>query len=194
MRFELWHAFVLGTILSWGAYIAVLHEGQAQLGGGNPSAGSLRAFLCVGIAYLIIAVIVPLVLFFADATGGEPLSFTAADGSVKWGGLAFATLGGIAGAAGALCIILALKNGGTPLYVAPLVFAGAPIVNTIVSLVWKTHRLPGSLFFLGIVLAAAGASLVVYSKADLDKKLREEQARLRAVAAGSAPSITSPKL
>ena len=39
----------------------------------------------------------------------------------------FATVAGVAGAAGALCVILALKSGGTPLYVAPLVFAGAPI-------------------------------------------------------------------
>ena len=39
----------------------------------------------------------------------------------------------IAGATGALCVILALKTGGTPLYVAPLVFAGAPIVNAFVA-------------------------------------------------------------
>ena len=45
MKFELWQAFVLGTVLSWGIYVPVLHEGQAKLGGGSPSAGSLRAFL-----------------------------------------------------------------------------------------------------------------------------------------------------
>jgi uncharacterized membrane protein len=188
MRFELWHAFVLGTVLSWGVYIAVLHEGQSKLGGGNPSAGSLRAFLCVGVAYLITAVIIPLILFRLDRTGGEPLTFTTPDGEVNWAGVSFATLGGIAGAAGALCIILALKNGGAPLYVAPLVFAGAPIVNTVVSLLWKTRQMPGPLFFVGIVLAAAGAALVVYSKADLDRRLREEQhqAQVRANAAAAA--------
>ena len=35
MKFELWQAFVLGTVLSWGIYVPVLHEGQAKLGGGS---------------------------------------------------------------------------------------------------------------------------------------------------------------
>lgn len=190
MKFEAWHAFVLGTVLSWGVYIAVLHEGQSKLGGGRPSEGSLRAFLCVGVAYLITAVVIPLILFRANLTGGEPLSFSGPGGT---SGLLFATLGGIAGAAGALCIILAIKNGGSPLYVAPLVFAGAPVVNTVVSLLWKTQRMPGPLFFVGIVLAAAGAALVVYSKGDLDRKLREQSQAARARANPPAAPLTADR-
>src|SRR5262249_49818738 len=138
MKFELWQAFVLGAVLSWGVYIPVLHEGQSKLGGGSPSAGSLRAFLCVGLAYLITAVIIPVVLLSFNLAGGERLDFTA-DGSVTVSGLPLAIAGGIAGAAGALCIVLSIKNGGKPLYIAPLVFAGAPIMNAIVSLLWH-HR------------------------------------------------------
>src|SRR5204863_100970 len=86
--------------------------------------------------------------------------------------------GVLAGVAGALCIILSLKYGGTPLYVAPLVFAGAPIVNAVVSLLWKTKAMPDYRFFVGLLLAAVGAGLVLYSKADLDAELRRaKQAR-----------------
>jgi hypothetical protein len=28
MKLELWHAFVLGAVLSWGVYVPVLHEGR----------------------------------------------------------------------------------------------------------------------------------------------------------------------
>ena len=48
-----WVIFVAGAVLSWGAYGALLHQGQTQLG--NP----LKALLCVGIAYFLIGVLVP---------------------------------------------------------------------------------------------------------------------------------------
>jgi uncharacterized membrane protein len=154
----LWIAFVIGVVISWGAYVPVLHEGQSNLGGAaGPGGGSLRAFLCVGVAYFVTAVVIPLLLLFFKV-GGEPLQF-----NVR--GTSFATLGGIAGAAGALCIILALKSGGSPLYVVPLVFAGAPIMATLVSLLWHPPaHMPDWRFYLGIVLAAVGAGLVLYSK------------------------------
>lgn len=162
MKFELWHAFVLGAVLSWGIYVPVLHEGQTKMGGGS---GALRAFLCVGVAYFITAVIVPLVLM-VTGLGGKKFEFSGR-------GTLFATLGGIAGAAGALCIILSIKNHGNPLYIAPLVFAGAPIVNAIIALLWHPPKfLPGPLFYAGILLAAVGAGLVLYSKGELDAHSR----------------------
>src|SRR5689334_8640097 len=117
MKLELWQAFVLGAVLSWGVYVPVLHEGQVTIGGAKETR-SLRAFLCVGIAYFLTAVVVPVVLMLVR---GQSFEFTTS-------GATFATLGGIAGAAGALCIILGVGSGGSPLYIAPLVFAGAPIV------------------------------------------------------------------
>src|SRR5436190_4552998 len=140
MRFEVWHAFVLGAVLSWGTYVPLLHQGQVQLGEGKPGAGSVRAFLCVGIAYFITAVVIPLLLLYFNAAGGEGFSFHRKDGTFNTGGVAFATVAGVAGAAGALCIILSMKSGGTPLFVPPLVFAGAPIVNVIVSILWHPPK------------------------------------------------------
>jgi uncharacterized membrane protein len=168
MKMSLWWlAFVVGAILSWGVYVPVLHEGQRGLGGGNPQVGAYRAFLCVGIAYFITAVIIPSIMIQFQLAGGESFSFTAK-------GVVFSILGGVTGAAGALCIIFSIKNGGNPLFIAPLVFAGAPIVNACLSLLWHPPRnAPGGLFYAGIALAALGAFLVLYSKSDLDRRDRE---------------------
>ncbi len=162
MKFELWHAFVLGAVLSWGVYVPVLHEGQTKLGG-DVKTKSLRAFLCVGVAYFLTAVVVPIGLMLAR---GQAFDFTVH-------GATFATLGGVAGAVGALCIILSIAAGGSPMYIAPLVFAGAPIVNVLVSLAWKARQTPGPLFYVGIVLAAVGAGLVLYSKSELDQRIHK---------------------
>jgi hypothetical protein len=197
MKFELWHAFVIGAVLSWGVYVPVLHEGQTLLGG-RPSQGALRAFLCVGLAYLLTAVVIPLILFGigsatgnTDITAGEKLDFTR-DGVFNSSGFTYALLGGIMGAAGALCIVLSIKYGGSPMFIAPLVFAGAPIMNTLVSLAWKTRHMPGPLFFVGIVLAAVGAGLVLYSKADLDQKLRTHPPSSSEAKAANVPQEARP--
>src|SRR5919201_1342424 len=182
MRLELWQAFVLGTVLAWGVYVPVLHEGQKELGEGKPSAGSVRAFLCVGLAYLLTAVVIPLGLMALNWAGGEKLSFARGDG-INWSGIVFALLGGVAGAAGALGIILAIKNGGKPLYIVPLVFAGAPIISSVFSLLWHppAEGTPDWKFFAGIVLAALGAGLVLYSKGQLDMRKPGAAARVHAV-------------
>jgi hypothetical protein len=173
VEFKLWHAFVLGAVLSWGIYVPVLHEGQTKMGG-DPKTRSIRGFLCVGVAYFLTAVVVPVILMLAR---GDRFEFSTY-------GATFATLGGVAGAAGALCIILSIWAGGSPLYIAPLVFAGAPVVNSIFSLLWKTREVPGPLFFVGIVLAALGAGLVLYSKGELDRKKTAARPATPAVTAG----------
>ncbi|HZZ77371.1 MAG TPA: hypothetical protein VFE62_02570 [Gemmataceae bacterium] len=182
MKFE-WWMFVVGAVLSWGVYVPVLHEGQAQMGGGKPSDGAIRAFLCVGIAYFITAVVIPLIALYFGWAGTESIDFKDANGDFKSRAVTFATLGGIAGAAGALCIIFSIKFGGNPLFVAPLVFAGAPIVNAIVSVIWhwkpaytKPEVQNGWIIFgAGILLAAVGAGLVLYSKGSIDSAIREAQ-------------------
>lgn len=197
MKFEIWQAFVLGAVLSWGTYVPVLHEGQARLGAPKgPSAGSVRAFLCVGLAYFITAVVIPIILLALNAAGGEQLDFSH-EGRFNSPAFAFATLGGIAGAAGALCIILSIKNGGKPLYIAPLVFAGAPIVNAIISLIWHPPEnasdpkmVPGWIMFgAGILLAAVGAGLVLYSKGYIDQKSKDAKMK----SAAPAVAQTSPQ-
>ncbi len=148
---KLWILFVVGAALSWGAYVPTLHHGQTLLKG-----GALRAFLCVGVAYFVTAVVVPLILL----TGAkmEPMEFNQA-------GVTWATFAGVLGAAGALCIILSLKTGGSPIYVAPLVFAGAPVVNAFVSMAWhKPKAAPEPWFWLGLAMAAMGVGLVLRFK------------------------------
>lgn len=144
-----WLIFVAGAILSWGMYGPALHRGQITLG--NP----LRALLCVGVAYFLIGVLVPLVaLWLQDDLRG----FNA-------GGSAAATAAGALGAVGAVCIIWAFRSGGLPTYVMPLVFAGAPIVNVLVS-IWlhPPRTAPSPFLYVGFLLAAGGAGLVLYFK------------------------------
>ena len=137
----LWILFALGAALSWGLYGPALHRGQTELG------SPMRALLCVGVAYFLIGVLVPVISLSAQ---GELNGFTM-KGSVG------ATVAGALGAIGAVCIIFAFRSGGLPTYVMPLVFAGAPLVNVLYSM-WlhppKTS--PNPLLYLGFVLAAAG--------------------------------------
>ncbi len=142
-----WMIFVGGAVLSWGAYGVVLHQGQVQLG--NP----LKALLCVGVAYFLLGVIVPVAGL--SAQGGLSGFHT--------GGLVFATVAGALGAIGAICIIWAFKSGGLPLYVMPLVFAGAPIVNVIITVALHPPKSAiNPLLYLGFVLASIGAGMVLY--------------------------------
>ena len=144
-----WLLFVLGAVLSWGMYGPVLHKGQVALG--NP----LRALLCVGVAYFLVAVLVPALMLQAQ---GQLGGFTPR-GSVM------ATLGGALGAAGAVCIILAFRAGGLPTYVMPLVFGGAPLVNVLVStLTHPPREAPSPMLYVGFLLAATGAYLVLRFK------------------------------
>jgi uncharacterized membrane protein len=145
----LWIIFALGAALSWGLYGPALHSGQVALG------SPMRALLCVGVAYFLIGVLVPVTTLGYQ---GELHGFT-----MK--GSLMATLGGTLGALGAVCIIFAFKTGGLPTYVMPLVFGGAPLVNVLSSM-WlhppKTS--PNPLLYLGFLLAAAGAGMVLYFK------------------------------
>jgi len=142
-----WVIFVAGAVLSWGAYGALLHQGQTQLG--NP----LKALLCVGVAYFLIGVIVPVAGLSAQ---GNLSGFDT-------GGLIAATVAGALGAAGAACIIWAFRFGGLPVYVMPLVFGGAPIVNVLVSMaIHPPKQALSPMLFLGFLFASIGAAMVLY--------------------------------
>jgi hypothetical protein len=79
--------------------------------------------------------------------------------------MAMSTAAGILGALGALGVILALVSGGTPQTVPPLVFAGAPIMSVLVAMALHPPKtMPSWQFYAGIVLAAAGAALVLKYK------------------------------
>ena len=70
-------------------------------------------------------------------------------------GVIGATLGGTLGALGAVCIIWAFRSGGSPLYVMPLVFAGAPVVNVLYTMIQHPPRTaPSPMLYVGFVMAA----------------------------------------
>lgn len=149
---KLWMWFVLLTIACWGAYVPTIRHGQFSFG---DRPGPLRAFLFVGLAYFLVSVVV---LAYAWIGRAESLKLTTA-------GVSLSTIAGVMGALGALGIVFAIKHGGHHIVVAPLVFAGAPIVNTLVSMTWdRPAKAPSLWFFAGILLAGVGAAMVLRFK------------------------------
>lgn len=144
-----WLTFVAGAVLSWGVYGAMLHQGQTKLG------SPLRALLCVGVAYFLIGVIVPVVMMMSqgqlDSRGWNT------------SGAAFATIAGALGAIGAACIIFSFRAGGLPTYVMPLVFGGAPLVNVLYTMaVHPPKTAPNPMLYIGFLVTAIGAAMVLY--------------------------------
>ncbi len=145
----LWIIFALGAAVAWGLYGPALHKGQVALG------SPMRALLCVGIAYFLIGVLVPVANLSYQ---GQLQGFTTR-------GTVAAIAGGTLGAIGAICIIFAFRYGGLPTYVMPLVFAGAPLVNVLFSMWLHPPKVaPNPILYVGFVLAALGAGLVLYFK------------------------------
>lgn len=155
-----WLTFALLTVLSWGVYGVILHKGRGYMpmGPETPHAG-LKAFLFVCIAYALIGIVSALVL----KTRGSNWSFTST-------GISWSLVAGVAGALGALTLVLAL-GAASPIYkgaaaaaVMPIVFAGAPVVNTLTAML--IHPPEGGLksipmpFLAGCLLAVGGAFLV----------------------------------
>jgi len=151
-----WLIFALMTVATWGVYGLLLHTGQASMA--DPVNGRYKAFLFVGIAYFLTAVLAPLaVLMFNGANWSFPLR-----------GMTWSLIAGIAGAVGAFCVLLAFGARGSPAVVMSIVFAGAPIVNAVCALV--IHPPAGGLstlrwqFVAGILLAAVGGTMVTFYK------------------------------
>ncbi|HTU24227.1 MAG TPA: hypothetical protein VMF30_02445 [Pirellulales bacterium] len=139
--------FTILTTICWGVYGPLLAEGNAGM---NKS--SLRPFICVGIAYCIIAVAVPLVLLkLRGEVGGWTIT-----------GTVWSLIAGAAGALGALGVILAFRFGGNPLYVMPLIFGGAPVINTFVTMfMGRTYRQASPWFLAGLIVVITGAVTVL---------------------------------
>jgi len=157
-----WLAFALMTVVSWGVYGVFLHTGQMAMG--DPVNGRYKAFLFVGIAYFLTAVLAPLaVLLLGGASWNMPVK-----------GMAWSLIAGIVGAIGAFCVLLAFGAKGAPPVVMSIVFAGAPIVNATVALAmhppaggWSTVK---PQFLLGLAMAAVGGCLVtLYRPQDAPK-------------------------
>lgn len=155
-----WLIYALLTVVSWGVYGVILHKGRGYMpmGSETPHAG-LKAFLFVCIAYAVIGVASAIVL----KARGSNWSLTPM-------GIQWSLIAGSAGAVGAFTLVLAL-GAASPIYkgaaaaaVMPIVFAGAPVINTLVAML--LHPPQGGVralpvpFLLGCVMAAVGAFLV----------------------------------
>ena len=147
-----WLAFALMTVVSWGVYGVLLHTGQLAMA--DPVNGRYKAFLFVGLAYFLTAVLAPLAVLVANGASWQ----------MPAKGMGWSLVAGIAGAVGAFCVLLAFGAKGSPAVVMSIVFGGAPIVNAIVAIAmhppaggWSAVKWP---FVLGLLLAAAGGCLV----------------------------------
>jgi drug/metabolite transporter (DMT)-like permease len=151
-----WLYYVLLTVATWGLYGVYLHSGQMAMG--DPVNGRYKAFLFVGVAYFIIAVLAPLLV----------LKLNGSDFNFPSKGVWISLFAGALGAIGAFGILLAFGAKGMPTVVMAIVFAGAPIVNAVAATLM--HPPKGGFggiawqFYAGIVLAAAGGCLVSYYK------------------------------
>jgi drug/metabolite transporter (DMT)-like permease len=169
----MWLVFALITVVTWGLYGVLLHQGQTAMA--DPAFGRYKAFLCVGVAYFVTAVLAPLALLWAGGAG--------------WGwptrGLVWSLVAGVAGAAGAFAVLLAFGAKGSPAVVMSIVFAGAPIVNAAAAM--ALHAPAGGLaglrwqFYMGIALAALGGCLVTLYKPAPPAPSRPQAAIVRAV-------------
>jgi hypothetical protein len=151
-----WLVFAILTVASWGVYGVLLHQGQ--VGMGDPENGRYKAFLFVGVAYFLTAIVGPLlVLVQSGAAWSFPLK-----------GMVWSVLAGLAGAIGAFGVLLAFGAKGSPAVVMSIVFAGAPVVNALLAL--ALHPPAGGFaslrwqFLGGILLAALGGYLVTLYK------------------------------
>jgi hypothetical protein len=138
------------AVVCWGAYGPFLHMGQMKMGGSR-----LRPFCCVGIAYFVIAVAVPGMILMARPDN------VSLDWSQVSSGMMWSILAGSAGAMGALGIILAFNYGGKPIFVMPLVFGFAPVINTLTSMVVGGSLDKISTYFIGSLLLGIGGAVTV---------------------------------
>jgi hypothetical protein len=201
-----WWGYVLLAGLAWGTYVPLIFYGGTELTTRPGTIGGrLASILCVGVAYFVLAVVIPVALML-----------TRDDAKPEWRltGLVFSALAGAAGAIGAICVIFAskaavdqarlagLEPAAYRIYIAPLIFALAPLINTLLSLVWHPQpgnpwhfawETPGWKLPAGIVLAAIGTFLVLLSKEDLEaRKGKPAPAAATARASSAAASPSEP--
>ena len=198
---NMWLFYVILAGLSWGTYVPIIFYGGSELGG--KANARLMAILCVGGAYFVIGVLFPLAMFLTGQYAWPEMKLT---------GLAFSSLAGVAGAVGAICVIFATQSARSAalavnpeepdaykVFIAPLIFGLAPVINVLVSIFWHPQKdnpfhfgldMPGWKLWVGIILVGAGAALVLFSKEEAEAgkpKLTHKQPRSLAAAPAATP-------
>jgi len=151
--------FAVCTAIFWGTYGPLLQKGHHFM-----ESGRLRPFICVGIAYLLVAIIGPIIVMYVtgmemDTPKGRGLAHGWTTSGVIW-----SIFAGSVGALGAFTLIMAINYGGPPstIYVMPIVFGCAPMVSTLVSMYFNKSIGQISPFFAaGLILVAAGAITIL---------------------------------
>jgi hypothetical protein len=158
-----WLIFVAGAVLTWGAYVVTIDHGRKEMaqGGVPPPIAAMRAFLFIGLAYFVMGVVVPVIYLWQNRSATAP--------GFHGKAVTLSTIAGLLGAGGALCIVFAVgyarRASVSPAAVASLVFCFAPIVNVLISMfIEPPAKRPSPLFFVGILMAAVGAGMVLYFK------------------------------
>ena len=175
-----WLAFAMVTVVTWGLYGLCLHTGSVAMGG-EPAIARMKAFLLVGVAYFLIAVLAPLAILFFKGAGWQ----------MTRQGVTWSLIAGTVGAIGALGVLLAFGAGGLPGVVMSIIFAGAPVVNAVVAI--ALHPPEGGIskipwpFFAGIVLAALGGFLVTFFKPNPPRPSKAPSAVVAPAAVPAAP-------
>lgn len=179
-----WLGFALLTVSTWGVYGILLHSGQLKME--DAANGRYKAFLWVGIAYFLTAVLAPIVVLLArGATWRMPVD-----------GIAWSLAAGIVGAIGAFSVLLAFGAKGSPAVVMAIVFAGSPVVNSLLAITlhppakgWTA--IPWQ-FFVGILLAAAGGALVTLYRPPPPKPTPKAGTTIKVPDAPPAPPAAAP--
>lgn len=151
-----WLSFALLTVICWGTYGIFLATGSENMH--DAANGRMKAFLFVGIAYFLAAVLAPLlILVLSGANWNYPVK-----------GMVLSLIAGIVGAIGALGALLAFGAKGNPVTVMTIIFAGAPVVNAVIAMIIKPPAGGWSsvnpLFWLGLICAIGGGALVTKFK------------------------------
>jgi hypothetical protein len=235
-----WWGYVILAGLAWGTYVPIIFYGGTELTTRPGTIGGrLASILCVGVAYFVLGVVVPVILM-SLRDDAKP--------DWKTNGLVFSALAGVAGAVGAICVIFASKaavdtaktefetkeaalvakmeTAPNPeakttvegelkefraergkhlasyrILIAPLIFSLAPLINTLLSLVW--HPKPGNPWHfgfetpswhlpVGILLVALGTFLVLYSKEAGEAKKAAAAPKPTPAAVATAPPPVKP--
>lgn len=249
-QFPWWLVFVVVAGLSWGTYVPIIFFGGSELSAKPGIGGRLMAIVCVGVAYLVLAIVIPGIVFLVNRSAWQDVN------AGNTAGYVFAGLAGVTGAVGAICVVFAssealglgrqqftaevqalekerdeatdeatkqakreelttlqdAKESRETRYrilIAPLIFSIAPIVNTLLASFWHPKKGawnaefawkdPGLLFWVGIVLVAAGTGLVLYAKESSEVKRqqeerheREKKAAEKKAAEAAAPTNPNP--
>jgi hypothetical protein len=156
--------FALCTAVFWGTYGPLLQSGHQLMDPEHVmgTGGRLRPFICVGVAYLLVAIVGPIIVMYTtgiDRGAGVFHHWT-------FSGIVWSTIAGGAGALGAFTLIMALGAGGprSVAYVMPMVFGFAPMISTLTGMYFnKTFNQMSPFFAAGLILIVAGAITILFT-------------------------------